>query len=285
MSNLKNPPKPMTYTHPSYGMISFSRAMNGSAGRLFGSGLKQHYGTVRLRIQGGEWLHDLHADRYRAAGPLLLEAEMSAAQFAEAITTLNRGEGAPCTIRFFETWVDDPPDVETEVERVKSRFADDLKEMTQVMRERRAEIEKLTGKLGEKARKQLKIELDVMIQQLTSNIPFIMERFDEASNKVVTAAKTEIETFAQHALQAAGLDALAQANGPKQLAASLKSGKWVFRFNDTNEIVTLPHAPFGPFASRAEALNALYAECGTINPADVCYVLVEEPIEDGNGDT
>jgi hypothetical protein len=33
MSNLKNPPKPTTHEHPSYGMIGFSRGMNSNAGR------------------------------------------------------------------------------------------------------------------------------------------------------------------------------------------------------------------------------------------------------------
>lgn len=222
MSNLKNPPKPETYEHPSYGMISFSRSMNSNAGRLFGSSLKSHYATIRMTVQSGYWQHDLHRDNYFARNHLI-EVEMSAAQFADAITSLNVGGGTPCTIRFVqgEGRLEDPPDVETEVERVKGRFEGDLKDMIAVMKERRAEIEKLTGKLPEKARDKLRIELDVMIQQMTSNLPFILEQFDKASSKVVTAAKSEIENFAMHVLHSAGLEALAEGRMPKQLAASV----------------------------------------------------------------
>jgi len=220
MSNLKNPPKPEKHEHPSYGMLTISRSMGTHAARLFGSSLKSHHGTIRLSVHPGYMQHELNHDWYHATGQTLFEIEMSATQFAEAITSLNSGH-TPCTIRFNNGWVDDPPDLETEVERVKNRFGADLKDMTKVMKERRAEIEKLTSKLSDKAKQQLKIELDVMIQQLTSNIPYVLEQFDAATEKVVTSAKTEIEAFTSHALHAAGLEALAEGRMPKMLAASL----------------------------------------------------------------
>jgi hypothetical protein len=52
---------------------------------------------------------------------------------------------------------------------------------------------------------------------------------------------------------------------------------WRFRFEDTNEVVALGGGqPFGPFTSEAEALDALGAEFGFSDPAQGCYVLVEE---------
>lgn len=221
MSNLKNPPKPETHEHPSYGMLSISRSMGTHATRLFGSSLKSHHGTIRLTVHPGYMQHDLNHDWYYGHTETLFEIEMSAAQFAEAITSLNSGS-TPCTIRFNNGWIDDPPDIETEVERVKNNFSKDLKDMIQVMKERRAEIEKLTSKLPEKSRQKLKIELDVMIQQLTANAPYVLEQFDAATEKVVTSAKTEIESFAMHVLHAAGLEALAEGRLPKMLAASVE---------------------------------------------------------------
>lgn len=220
MSNLKNPPKPKKHEHPSYGMLSISRSMNTNTTRLFGSALRSHHGTIRLSVQPGYMQHELNHDWYHSTAQTLFEIEMSATQFAEAITSLNSNP-TPCTIRFNNGWVDDPPDIETEVERVKNRFGADLKDMVQVLKERRAEIEKLTSKLSDKAKQQLKIELDVMVQQLTSNIPYVLEQFDAATEKVVTSAKTEIEAFASHALRAAGLEAIAEGRLPKMLASSL----------------------------------------------------------------
>lgn len=224
MSNLKNPPKPEKHEHPSYGMLTISRGMNTHATRLFGSSLKSHHGTIRLSVHPGYMHHDLNRDWYFASTQTLFEIEMSAAQFAEAITSLNSGS-TPCTIRFNDGFVEDPPDIETEVERVKNNFGNDLKDMIQVMKERRAEIEKLTSKLPEKAKQKLKIELDVMIQQLTANAPWVLEQFDEAAGKVVTSAKTEIESFAMHVLHAAGLEAIAEGRLPKMLAASAEPKK------------------------------------------------------------
>lgn len=220
MSNLKNPAKPEQHEHPSYGMLSISRSMSTHAMRLFGSSLKSHHGTIRLTVNPGYMQHDLNHDWYYARSQTLFEIELSAAQFAEAITSLNSGS-TPCTIRFNNGFLDDPPDIETEVERVKNRFGADLKDMIQVMKERRAEIEKLTDKLSASAKQKLKIELDVMIQQLTSNAPYVLEQFDKATEKVVTSAKTEIESFAMHALHSAGLEAIAEGRLPKMLAESV----------------------------------------------------------------
>lgn len=220
MSNLKKPPKPEQHEHPSYGMLAISRSMSTHATRLFGSSLKSHHGTIRLTVSPGYMQHELNHDWYHARSQTLFEIELSAAQFAEAITSINSGQ-TPCTIRCGrDGFVEDPPELETEVERVKNRFAGDLKDMIQVMKERRAEIEKLTSKLSDKAKQQLKIELDVMIQQLTSNAPYVLEQFDKATEKVVTSAKTEIESFAMHVLHAAGLEAIAEGRLPKMLAES-----------------------------------------------------------------
>lgn len=220
MSNLKNPPKPEKHEHPSYGMLSIGRSMGTLDKRLFGSSLKSHHGTIRLTVHPGYMQHELNHDWYHSRSEVLFEIELSAAQFAEAITSINSGS-TPCTIRVNNDGdVEDPPELETEVERVKNRFAGDLKDMIKVMKERRAEIEKLTDKLGSKQKERLRIELDVMIQQLTANAPYVLEQFDKATEKVVVSAKTEIESFAMHVLHAAGLEALAEGRMPKMLASS-----------------------------------------------------------------
>ena len=219
MSNLKNPSKPTQHRHASYGMVGFSRT-NGNSRRLFGSALKSHYSTIRMKITPAIMEHDLHADQYFTAGnSAVIEIELSATQFAEAITSMNIGDGVPCTIRRLNgKLIDDPPDIETEVERIKSEFEGDLTNMITAMKERRADIEKLTAKLPEKAKRDIHIALDVILQQVTSNVPFIMEQFNEASDRVVTSAKRDIEAFALHALHMAGLDAIADGRVPKQLA-------------------------------------------------------------------
>jgi hypothetical protein len=99
------------YKHPSYGMIAFNRSMGGRPTRLFGSPLEEHYGTVRVVIGTGTRIHESNMDRYH--GSLRgehIEVEMSAAQFAEVLTSMNQGSGIPCTIRYINGKpIEDPP--------------------------------------------------------------------------------------------------------------------------------------------------------------------------------
>lgn len=211
--------KPERFEHESYGMILFSRTMNGRSCQLFGSSLASHHSTIRMTVQRGVHEHDLHADRFYGKGGLpLIEVEMSAAQFAEAITSMNMGSGVPCTLRCVnQKDVEDPPDQLTEAQRVKANFADDVRDMVAEMKKRRVEIECLTDRLPAKSKQQLKIALDVMVQQLASNVPFVVEQFNEATDRITTSAKHDIEAFAMHALHVAGHEALAAKAAAPQL--------------------------------------------------------------------
>lgn len=213
MSNLKNPPKPEQHEHPSYGMIALSRTYTSGKTRMFGSSLERHYGTVMLTIKRGKWEHEHHRDRYYSTGEELIRVHLTAAQFVEMITSMNRGDGTPCTLQQVGgKSIPDPPSFATEVDRVRSDFGEKLAGMVSVLKEQRADIENETSKLSTKAKERLRIALDVMIQQVTSNIPFVLSQFEEASERVVTAAKHEIESFAQHRFDTAGLEAIRSAS-------------------------------------------------------------------------
>ena len=196
--------------HPSYGILHIART-NGNSKRLFGSPLAAHYSTIRLSISKGKWIHGLQHDRYFGMNKDFVEIEMSAAQFAEAITSLNMGSGTPCTIRYVGgERVPNPPDYATEAEHVRNNFKETLGKYTERAHEERKRIEKLTSKLSAKAQEEIRIALDVMEQQLASNVPFVVDQFQEATTRVTTAAKAEVEAFVTHAVRAAGLQAIAE---------------------------------------------------------------------------
>jgi hypothetical protein len=205
--------------HPSYGVLHIARTSGGSGAiRLFGSPLATHYGTIRLSISKAKWIHGLHHDRYFGMSKDFIEIEMSAAQFADAITSLNIGSGTPCTIRYVGgERVPDPPDHATEAEHIRDNFEGSLGKFAAKAREYRARIEELTGKLSAKAREEIRIALDVIEQQLTSNVPFVMDQFQEATTRVATAAKAEVEAFVSHAVRTAGLAAIADGKLPSLL--------------------------------------------------------------------
>lgn len=89
-------------THPAYGMLSFSRRTGGKQS-LFGSSI-EHKDVIAMTLRHGEVDRQLNRDWYHGT-EVIAEVEMSYAQFAEAITSMNIGTGVPVTIRFTEKMV------------------------------------------------------------------------------------------------------------------------------------------------------------------------------------
>lgn len=205
--------------HPSYGILHISRMSGGtSAIRLFGSPLATHYGTIRLTISKGTWSHGLHYDRYFGMNKEFIEVEMSAAQFADAITSLNIGSGTPCTIRYVQgERIAEPPDYATEAEHIRDNFKNSLDKYKAKAHEYRKRIEVLTSKLSTKAKEEIRVALDVIEQQLASNVPFVVKQFQEATTRISTAAKAEVEAFVTGVVRAAGLQSIAEGRLPSLL--------------------------------------------------------------------
>lgn len=207
--------------HESYGILHISRMTSTGAVRLFGSPLATHYGSIRISISKGKWIHGLHHDRFFGMNKDHIEIEMSAAQFADAITSLNIGSGTPCTIRYIAgRRVEDPPQHETEAEHIRNNFGATLDKHIGRMGEYRKTIEKHVAKLGAKAREEIRVALDVIEGQLTSNISFVVNQFQEATTRITTSAKAEVEAFVTHAVRAAGLQAIADGRLPSLLPAA-----------------------------------------------------------------
>lgn len=212
--------------HPSYGMLHVTRVSSSGKVRLFGSPLATHYGTIRLSVSKGQWTHDSHGDRYFGMGKEFIEIEMSAAQFADAITSLNLGEGTPCTIRCVGGKpVPGPPDLPTEAEHIQKTFRASIGEYRRKARTYRQRIEALTSKLSAKARDEIRIALDVMEDQLGQNVPFILDQLQQASNRVTTAARAEVEAFVANLVRSAGLASLTQGRLPQLLPGLASDSK------------------------------------------------------------
>lgn len=201
------------FRHPSYGMIAVVRHI-GMQDSLFGSSIQKHFSTIAIEIKSGVRRHNLSRDWYMGE-KMVCQVEMSHAQFAEMITTPNTGSGVPCTIRYTRDGkfmrVEDPPHQVVETEKVKINFRKLAASFTQMVSEARDETaELLLGKKApsKEARKKAVGILDRIITELTSNEPFRVDQFNEAAEKVVTAAKAEIDGFVTRAIMATGLEEL-----------------------------------------------------------------------------
>ena len=194
--------------HPSYGMVGFSRITHGGARggtNLFGSSLSHHH-TIALRIKQATKIRSLNEDRYYG-DETIIEVEMSPAQFAEAITTLNVGDGVPCTVRRIgKQGVENCP--ETSMRQLfEAEFEDACVETSDIafnlIKKAEALLDQKTVKVSD--RKELLELLRKISINLRSNLPFIGTQFNEAMDKVVTDAKSSFEAAITHRISDLGI--------------------------------------------------------------------------------
>lgn len=214
--------------HPSYGTAQFTR-VSGTTGRLFGSAVKRHGTTIRLTIHPASYRHDLGRDWIHGSLDAIVEVEMSASQFAELLTTLNVGSGVPCTIRRRmrdngrQELIDDPPDPEVEVERVRHYFRESMDELAERLAKVTDKINQTISKksVAKKDREEIRKLIGLLHQQVRSNFPFVADAFQEVMDKVVAGAKAEVDAFITHMATVTGLKALREHNADALIDATV----------------------------------------------------------------
>jgi hypothetical protein len=199
------------YTHPSYGIIGFNRVSCGGNTRLFGSALDQHYHTIRVRIGRAERATEHGLDRFRSLSEII-EIELSAAQFAEAITAMNVGDGVPCTIRRLtgQGRIEDPPYTPNASDHAKIDFKARMRTFADSLATLRKDVERATeGKtITAAVRATIRDGVNAIATEVSSNLPFFVECYEEAVTKVSAAAKAEADAWLTAAIHRAGLGAL-----------------------------------------------------------------------------
>jgi len=201
------------HKHESFGQISFSR-ITGSA-NFYGSELEQdHY--IQLTVLESEIQRDLTCDRYFATNRMpIVRLRMSAGQFSELITSMNQGDGVPCTIEYGNGKKMEPlPIYEKRKKFVHRKFEDRMKSFSGTLKERQEKARSLINKdkLSKDDKKELNWLIDSVNQEINSNIPFFAKCFQETVDEVVFEAKLETENAIQHKINSLGLQALHNEN-------------------------------------------------------------------------
>ena len=197
-------------THPAYAVIAIHRVTGGNK-RLFGSALPSHNHTIWIRIARASVRHHLSTDWFHDEEGLI-EVEMSQAQFAELITTPNAGVGTPCTIRSIgKTNVPSIPDaVKIESEKVREGFVKKIRVFQRSIEEKSQKVRDLVGasKLTKTEKAAVVEVLDAAVREISSNMPFVLDMFQEAATRVVSSAKAEIDAFTTSHVMNLGIKAL-----------------------------------------------------------------------------
>jgi hypothetical protein len=203
--------------HPAFGHITANRVSYGPQGAvLFQSDIK-HGQTVRVTISGATRRRDNNHDYVHDNGKALVEVEMSEAQWASFVSSMNTS-GVPCTIRRTETdWaipeLSYDPRLAHSMGEVKGAA---VKAFGGIREARDAYEEAIARKAGAKEIKELRRNLHYAIENSGANMHFAAKVLVEHTENVVQKARADLEAMVLAKATELGLTA-AQAQGLLEL--------------------------------------------------------------------
>jgi len=180
----------------------------------------EHNRFIRLTVRTAEWVRDLSHDWHHARD-ILVEVDLTEAQWCTLFSSLNVGEGVPCTINFDAKRGHAarlPP-----IERAtmfKTEANQRINHALQEIEQLRAEIDALD--LPKAKALKLKSRVAVAVQELRDNLPFVAKSFGEHMEKFVEKAKAEVHGYVMGTLTRLGLDRLGEAPPLKVIDAEKK---------------------------------------------------------------
>ena len=199
--------------HPSYGMIGISRVFGNV--NLFGSANKhQHF--FSLTICKAHLEHELGKDWY-FGGKDIIEVHLSPAQFVNTITTMNIGNGVPCTLSYVDKEkIPVCPEQSSEAKRTKVAFTESVNKIVDELDDTVNEIKDILLRrepyqqkaLTKSDRTFISEKIDKLVRLFKHTAPFMLDQFERATTKMEAESKADIEAYAERLLIAMGLEAI-----------------------------------------------------------------------------
>lgn len=196
----------LTTRHPAFAMIGASRRSGTCV--LHGSDFI-HHNSVAITIKSCELHRHLNHDWPHAVKELI-EVELSEAQWATLVSSLNVGDGVQCTLRYKDA---------VEVPNLPDPLPRDKQHMDEAMKTIENALSKLTAleakintmKVSQKQKDELLNETQAARREMQSNAPFVVECFAKHMEGTVEKAKIEVNAYATRHLIQTGIAALGNA--------------------------------------------------------------------------
>lgn len=208
-------------THPSFGMLAVDKVSSNVAKPLFGSSIK-HRDTIRLTLKRGKVCRKLNQDWF-FGGERLFEVEMSYAQFAQIMTSMNVGDGIPVTLCHVNGEGEIPPcPFEDKASAHLSEFREHLAQTYEKSEQLLARVRQLFASkksLNKAEQHEILSALSAISYDIGSNQDFQVTQFQEQMEKTIREGKGEIESFFQSRMN----DVAARSLGEDQLKNLLSS--------------------------------------------------------------
>ena len=180
--------------HPAWGVIGASRGQT-TGTTLFDSDIV-HRSTVRIRLWQAARKRDLKHD-WVSSRDRIIEVELSEAQWASFVSTMNVSDGVPCTIRWLPGGerIEEPPH--------EPRLAVSMEETREAAEEAYRGIQTaldayeaaLAGKAGAAERRELLSTLHYAVANAVPNVAYAGTQLTEHAENVVQRARADIEAF------------------------------------------------------------------------------------------
>lgn len=166
-----------------------------------------------MELRHAEIIRGLHQDWVHGDN-LIARVEMSYSQFAEAITSFGQGSGIPVTINYTEM---DGRIPECDFVSKREQFTDEFKAKKEaVMEESQQLLQDVADLFSQKKtltksdKEQIMSKLKRLNMDISGNMDFIVDQFNEQMDKTVMEAKGEIESFCQNKINSIANAALIQ---------------------------------------------------------------------------
>ena len=194
--------------HDAQIQVRFSRINSAGSDQFYGSDVLCN-SYIELSICKSQYERSLGGDSF-FGGKKLLRCKMTNNQFAELITSLNYGSGVPATLeeinqRDLPTRIKQPPFVD-KIKIIHDEMDEDIVEIQD-------DIDKLKKFIDDmKISKKAKFDLSLMIQKIEGghkrNIAFYISQAKKSVDKMVTSARSNIESYYYTLINKFGIKAM-----------------------------------------------------------------------------
>lgn len=195
--------------HPAYGKITVTSPQGGKR-KLFASNIL-HSSTISMVIETAELERKLGTE-WVFGNKRVIEIEMTHAQYAHMIASIGNGSGTPCTFRYMQQGemiiVPMIDETVTAEDALRNQFKNTISKTIDGIDARIAEVKSIMEK-GRATKSELTSILATLQntrQQITSNLPFYVEQFNEHVDEKTHDAVAQIEATIKHNLTQLGVE-------------------------------------------------------------------------------
>jgi hypothetical protein len=245
-----------TYEHPAFGSISASRVRGTTT--LFDSDFV-HQNFVEIKIHRAVLHRDLSHD-WHFSRDQIIQVALSEAQWATFVSSLNVGNGVPCTLERIEGKEMPRIPLRQQTEVYKSELKRDLAVMQKRVETAIAEVEGEIGQsLSKTKREKILGSLRRLFKDVTDQVPFVAQSLEKHMEDVVEKAKIEVNAYATNLVMRTGAQALEAGRvlqlgtGPTPEEDQVSACTCWLAPDGSGELLPNPHCPFHGDASHRTA--------------------------------